>query len=63
MIAFSVTQECPSRISTMVNDVFGDQIEHNVGVYMDDIIFKSKKINELPIDMREIFEKIRRVRM
>lgn len=44
----------------MVNDVFGDYIAQNLKVYLNDIILKCKKTRELPADMWEIFEKIRK---
>lgn len=43
----------------MVNKLFGNQINHNMEVYIDDLIIKSKKISDLPVDMIETFQIIR----
>lgn len=45
----------------MVNDIFRDQIRRNIEVYVHDITLKSKKVDMLPQDMREILSKIRPV--
>lgn len=44
----------------MVNNIFGNQISRNIEVYVDDIILKSKRVKDLPIDMCETLDKIRR---
>lgn len=41
----------------MVNKLFGPLIHHNMEVYVDDIIVKSKKISDLSLfDMVETFQ-------
>lgn len=47
-----------AEFQQLVNNVFGDQIGWNMEVYMNDIILKSKKVEMVPQDMRETFEKI-----
>lgn len=44
-----------AEFQQMVNNLFDAQINHNMEVYIDDLIVKSKKIIDLPIDMIETF--------
>lgn len=52
-----------AEFQDMVNKVFGDQISRNMEVYVYDIILKSRKVEMLPTNMRETFEKILHVVM
>lgn len=52
---FSLRRE-QAKFQEMVNKVFGDQIEGDMEVYVDNIILKLRKMQMLPIDMRETFE-------
>lgn len=52
-----------AEFQQMVNNIFGDQISWNMEVYVDDIIWKSKKVDILPQDIRETFSKIRHIGM
>lgn len=47
-----------AEFQQMVNKLFGNQINRNMDVYVDDLIIKSKKPTNLPIDMIEMFPKI-----
>lgn len=52
-----------TEFQKMVNKLFGNQINHNMEVYVNDLIIKSKKIRDLPIYMIETFQKIRAIGM
>jgi hypothetical protein len=39
---------------------FANQVGHNLEVYVDDIVVKTKKSNDLVTDMEETFASLRR---
>lgn len=41
----------------MVNKIFGEQINRNIEVYVDDLIIKFEKLIDLPIDILETSQK------
>lgn len=52
-----------AEFQQIANEVFGDEIGRNMEVYVDAIILKSKKVEMLPVDMRETFTKVHQVEM
>lgn len=45
----------------MLNDIFSDQVERNMEVYVDEIILKSRKVKMLSGDMKETFSRFARL--
>lgn len=47
----------------MINKIFKDQIDHNIEVYIDDMLVKSANKDDHIVDLKEAFDNIRHHRM
>ena len=52
-------EECGATYQKLVNKMFVQQIEHNVKVYIDNILIKSREEDHHLSDLREMFEILR----
>uniref|UniRef100_A0A803P5P6 Reverse transcriptase domain-containing protein n=1 Tax=Cannabis sativa TaxID=3483 RepID=A0A803P5P6_CANSA len=46
-----------------INKIFANQIEHNIEVYVDDMLVKTKKARDLIKDLTETFTTLRKYQM
>jgi hypothetical protein len=47
----------------MMQDCFGNQIGHNIQVYIDDIVITTRKEETLIDDLRETFDNLKRYKL
>ena len=52
-------EECGATYQKLVNKMFVQQIEHNVKVYIDSMLIKSREEDHHLSDLREMFEILR----